>query len=299
LDTKRESSSTLWTRVKEYPARLIAFVSTPEKEKAISPLWAILGLIVALIAALELASRAPGIVGDDFGAGFWLRFVIELTIIILAGSPIFLLIQGAAYRAWKDFDFAKAREPTQSEVETAKEPPTRFEYAYSEFADNSDAKAVKASNITYQRLRFSAFWYLSSSHIVMGAIVLTLVIGVSVYASTEKTPNPEATPASAATVIASRVGIIVLILFLVQILVPLYQYLLRMQAGANARADAMLLLIRQIETNELNLELFERAKTILSLENLPFGKSPRPAIKEFVDLLKEAKELKKESTKGH
>jgi hypothetical protein len=147
---------------------------------------------------------------------------------VIAGS-IFMLVRMACMKSWTDFDFAARKEKKKS---------SDGPYLFTEFKEDG---VLSAADHLYQRLRLSSFWFVTSSHIVLGAILVTLVSGIALYATGGRGTNPELPEKWIWFEIASRVGIVVLVLFLVQILVPLYQYLLRLHVSCSARADALLL----------------------------------------------------------
>ena len=80
--------------------------------------------------------------------------------------------------------------------------------------------------------------------------------------------------------VTTRVGIIVLLLFLVQILVPLYRYNMRLAAFYDARADAITLVENRPS------EQLETLVSLLSAEAIDFGKSPVPPREKALKLVR-------------
>jgi prefoldin subunit 5 len=85
----------------------------------------------------------------------------------------------------------------------------------------------------------------------------------------------------AISAIATRIGTIILILFLVQILVPLYRYNTRLATYYEARADALLLVDLGQESN------LEKLVSLLSPDTLDFSKAPATPTQQAVDWAKE------------
>lgn len=91
--------------------------------------------------------------------------------------------------------------------------------------------------------------------------------------------------------IATRVGLIVLLLFLVRILVPLYRYSIRLASYYDARADALeLTCLRNSEGDD---ELFEKLASILSSDNIDFSEAPASPAHEVLDFVKQVVTSKK------
>lgn len=84
----------------------------------------------------------------------------------------------------------------------------------------------------------------------------------------------------------TRIGIVVLLLFLVQILVPLYRYNVKLAAFYDARADALTLVENQ-STEEL-----ERLVCVLSPDVVDFSKPPESPTQQAFELVKEVIALK-------
>ena len=85
------------------------------------------------------------------------------------------------------------------------------------------------------------------------------------------------------TTLATRVGALLILIFLVQILINLYRYNIRLSTYFDARADAVeMYLSKGFE----HLSLTE-LMTVLSPDNLDFGKSPVSPVQHAVDLAKE------------
>lgn len=83
--------------------------------------------------------------------------------------------------------------------------------------------------------------------------------------------------------VTTRVGIIVLLLFLVQILVPLYRYNIRLAAFYDSRADAITLVENRPS------EQLETLVSLLSAEAIDFGKSPVPPTQQALELVRDMK----------
>lgn len=83
------------------------------------------------------------------------------------------------------------------------------------------------------------------------------------------------------TLIASKVGAVVLLLFLVRIFVHLYRYLLRLSAFYDARADCL-----QASSSDSAADLIEYLK-FFSSDKLDFGKSPDSPVDQAIELSKD------------
>ena len=79
----------------------------------------------------------------------------------------------------------------------------------------------------------------------------------------------------------TRVSAGILLIFLVQILVKMYRYNVRLAAFYEARADAL-----QLASN-LNSLAVERAAKLLSPEAIDFGEMPEPPSKQVIELVKQ------------
>ena len=88
--------------------------------------------------------------------------------------------------------------------------------------------------------------------------------------------------------ITTRIGSIVLLLFLVRILAPLYRYNIRLAAYFDARADALTL----IHLN--NSDFFQKLTASLSPEDIDFGESPVSPSQEMLDFIKQVLTSQKE-----
>jgi hypothetical protein len=75
----------------------------------------------------------------------------------------------------------------------------------------------------------------------------------------------------------------VLLLFLVQILVPLYRYNIRLAAFYDARADAITLVENRPS------EQLETLVSLLSAEAIDFGKSPVSPTQQALELVRDMK----------
>jgi hypothetical protein len=81
--------------------------------------------------------------------------------------------------------------------------------------------------------------------------------------------------------LSTRIGSVLILIFLVQILVNLYRYNIRLAAYYDARADAL-----QLVGSKDEKTLNEYVK-VLSPETFDFGKQPRSPADNVMDLLKE------------
>lgn len=79
----------------------------------------------------------------------------------------------------------------------------------------------------------------------------------------------------------TRVTVGILLIFLIQILVKMYRYNVRLAAFYEARADAL-----QLASN-LNSVAVERAAKLLSPEAIDFGEMPEPPSKQVIELVKQ------------
>jgi hypothetical protein len=77
--------------------------------------------------------------------------------------------------------------------------------------------------------------------------------------------------------LSTRIGCVILIIFLVQILVTTYRYQVKLSAFYEARADAIYLI------EEIDNEKLERIAPILSPDHLDFGRSPQPPTSNVLD----------------
>ena len=93
----------------------------------------------------------------------------------------------------------------------------------------------------------------------------------------------EAQTSTLISAIVTRTGSIVLLLFLVQILVPLYRYNLKLAAYYDARGDALEI---WNERDGGSLEELEGLVGVLSPDTISFGHQPISPIEQAVDLAK-------------
>jgi hypothetical protein len=105
--------------------------------------------------------------------------------------------------------------------------------------------------------------------------------GSSVVVDPQVSPSLYGTLVSA---IATRVGSIILLLFLVRILVPLYRYNIRLAFFYDARADALDWI--RLSNNEGDEELFEKLTHHLSPDSIDFGKAPASPTQELLDFVR-------------
>ena len=85
---------------------------------------------------------------------------------------------------------------------------------------------------------------------------------------------------------SSRVAILVIVLFLVQVLVGLNRYNMRLAAFYLTRADALLLLSVSVGDKLilLSLDVAEHLTRMLSPDQLDFGKTPKTVAQHAMDL---------------
>lgn len=272
-------------------SRLKAFATHP------TTLWGLLSLTAALVAIdwlavndpLQLGGRTFAVLNCSIGHDnlYW------LTVFGFA-LPVFLLINSVFDKAWHDFDFAAGDDVRNIRL-----------YNYEKVTD-----AVQSTNLVFQRFRFSAFWYVTASHVVLASIIIVLGSGIVLYATLALAP-PTATADPSILrvndsvgwlVLATRIGFVLLIVFLAQILVPVYHYLLQMHAAATARADALLMLRPCVDKKTMvtkdTSDAVARVTEVLTLENVPFGKPPRTPAKDVAEILK-AVDAGKKQPGGH
>jgi hypothetical protein len=87
--------------------------------------------------------------------------------------------------------------------------------------------------------------------------------------------------------LSTRVGSVLMLIFLVQILLSVYRYSVRMISYYEARADA-LLLYGGSDAGQL-----QQFVTTLSAERIEFGKSPSSPAEQAIELVKNMNELRK------
>jgi hypothetical protein len=95
---------------------------------------------------------------------------------------------------------------------------------------------------------------------------------------TDKSIPPDAQLVRVVSTLSTRVGAIILLVFLVQILVPLYRYNLRLSSYYEARADALHLIIWS--TSTLDAGRLEQLVRILSPDLVHFGAAPTSPIEQ-------------------
>jgi len=86
--------------------------------------------------------------------------------------------------------------------------------------------------------------------------------------------------------IATRIGSVVILLFLVKILVPLYRYNMKLAYYFDARADALELLTADAK-EERTVTAFEQLLSTLSPAGIDFGPSPQSPSEEALELAKQ------------
>lgn len=86
---------------------------------------------------------------------------------------------------------------------------------------------------------------------------------------------------------ATRLGSVLLLIFLVQILLSVYRYSIRLVSYYEARADALLLY------DGSNAEQLQTLVAVLAAERIEFGKSPSTPVEQAAELLKSAASLRK------
>jgi hypothetical protein len=102
----------------------------------------------------------------------------------------------------------------------------------------------------------------------------------------------KATPIDVST-LATRLGSVLILLFLVQILVTLYRYTIRVAAFYDGRADAIL--FASLASTNLS---FMDAGTFFTPTNVDFGKVPRSPAEHALELVKESFLSGKQLAKG-
>lgn len=90
--------------------------------------------------------------------------------------------------------------------------------------------------------------------------------------------------------IITRISAGVLLVFLVQVLVKMYRYNVRVAAFYEGRADAL-----QLAAN-LNSTSIERAAKLLSPDSIDFGEMPEPPTKQAIELVKQIGSLLKKQS---
>jgi hypothetical protein len=96
-----------------------------------------------------------------------------------------------------------------------------------------------------------------------------------------ETDLPITSPTVVST-IATRVGALALIFFLVQVLVPLFRYSTRLSAFYSSRADAIhLLSAADLAPLAKHAEVLDKVAEILFPANLTFGKEPRTPLSDL------------------
>lgn len=89
------------------------------------------------------------------------------------------------------------------------------------------------------------------------------------------------------SILSTRVGSIFLLIFLVQILLSVYRYSIRLVSYYEARADALLLY------NGSDAEQLQKFVSTLAAERIEFGKSPSTPVEQATELFKSAASLRK------
>ena len=89
------------------------------------------------------------------------------------------------------------------------------------------------------------------------------------------------------TTLSTRIGSVLLLIFLVQILLSVYRYSIRLETYYEARADALMLY------NGSDEEQLERLVAALSPEKIEFGKSPASPTEHAVEAVKGVASLRK------
>jgi hypothetical protein len=106
------------------------------------------------------------------------------------------------------------------------------------------------------------------------------------------------TPQAIISTIATRVGALALIFFLVQVLVPLFRYSTRLSAFYSSRADSIhLLSAGKLDPLAKHAKALNQIAEILFPANLPFGKEPRTPLSDLVTVAAET--AKKASPAKH
>jgi predicted PurR-regulated permease PerM len=92
--------------------------------------------------------------------------------------------------------------------------------------------------------------------------------------------------------VTTRVGSIVLLLFLVKILVPLYRHNIKLASYYDARADALELIIISGSEDRI-VNMFEKFTTILTPANVDFSAPPASPADQVIDFAKHVIETQK------
>ena len=105
-----------------------------------------------------------------------------------------------------------------------------------------------------------------------------------IYSKTSDNEKPTALE-NTTSVGSIRIGILVSLLFLVQILVSLSRYNIRLAGFYSARADALAILMPRSQNKySIDMETMERLTQVLSPDTLDFGKSPRTATMQAMEM---------------
>jgi hypothetical protein len=88
-------------------------------------------------------------------------------------------------------------------------------------------------------------------------------------------------------VTGTRIAVIVLVIFLVQVLVNLYRYNMRLAAFHDARAHALTIALASGQSPASWLPDFRDLAATLSPSEVDFGRAPNVPAKDLVDLTRE------------
>ena len=117
-----------------------------------------------------------------------------------------------------------------------------------------------------------------------------------IYGGTSNNAKPTALEKTT-SVGSIRIGILASVLFLVQILVSLSRYNIRLAGFYSARADAMVILMpRSQDKDSIDMEEMERLTQVLSPDTLDFGRNPRAVAMQVMEM---ARGLVGRSTPGN
>lgn len=104
-------------------------------------------------------------------------------------------------------------------------------------------------------------------------------------APVQVTFSKEAQTASLITAISTRIGAVILLVFLVQILVPLYRYVMRLASFYEARADTIEFLIGV--GTPVNHRQFDMIARAFSPDGIDFSTAPPSPVEQAVKLVQE------------
>jgi uncharacterized membrane protein len=92
----------------------------------------------------------------------------------------------------------------------------------------------------------------------------------------------------------SRIGTLMIGVYVVGVILHIYEYLMQLSAYYDSRATALMLATR---SNEHHAALFASFATVLSAEKIAFSKQPPTPVEQVTDLLKNVKGLTEKEKK--